>query len=217
MAIRLPRAITSFQKLTETDLITSAQAVKDGLVASVATFPTPVVSAVLLQGFIDDYTTKLGLAVDGSKQSTAAKNHAKFLLKNALRSDAAYVNQIIFNLIATGTSYGDAQDKILQSGYELSKDPAPIGGLAAPVVKKFSSPSIGQLYVLTNRIYGAKSYEMIIRPVTTPEAAWSTYAFPTSRITLTGLQSATQYEFRIAGIGADVVRVFNSITRQVII
>lgn len=215
MGQRLPFAATKFQ-MKQDDFAVKAQAIHDGLVASIATFPTPPILPLALQGLIDDYNDALAAAVDGSKESTAAKNFAKFQLKNALRADAGYVNQIIFNLISAGTSYDDAKVLILGSGYDLSKDPVPAGPLStAGMLKKMSSPSVGTLYILMRRVSGASGYSVKLGRVDTGEQ--KTYSFSNTRITITGLVSGVEYNAMIAAIGANPVRNYDVQDNQVII
>lgn len=217
MATRLPKANTAFQKYSNTDLVTYAQAIHDGMLAAIATFPTPPVSAAALQTLIDNYEAALAASIDGSKLQKAQMHRTRALLWNALRSIAAYVNQIIYLQISQGASYEDAEALILSTGFELSKQPEPVGELPAPIVRSWSSPQIGQLYILVERLPGARAYEVVYKIVGQPDSSEQTAVSPSTRIKINGLTSGQNYSFRVAGVGSETLRMFGSANTQVII
>lgn len=217
--IRFPKANTWFQNQTETSLATYAQNIHDGLLASIATFPTPPVLPAALQTLIDNYSAALALATGpgAGKINTANKNSTKVLLVNALRQDAQYVNQIIVGLIGGGTiDYTAAGALIISSGYQLSKDPVPAGPLPNVVFKKYGSFVKGQYYILLEKVVNAKGYAVKI--VDNTAGTGVEMSFPNVRITITGLISGHEYTFSVAAIGASPERSFGSqLTGQFII
>lgn len=217
MPVKLPKANTAFQLQTDSSLAAYAQNVHDGLLSAIATYPTPPVLPAALQILIDTYSVALAASIDGSRYDTAVKKEAKLALVNALRVDCTYVNQLTYNLVSGGLPYADAQVLILSTGYVLSVDPGPIGLLPAPILIKHSSPSPGQLYILLEKLFGARSYELSWRIVATPEVVYSVSGFPSSRIRLDGIPSGSTVEFFLAGIGASPIKSFTTIFTQVII
>lgn len=218
MPIRFPKANTWFQRLTDADLAPYAQNIHDGLLASIAIFPTPPVLPVDLQLLIDSYVSALSLATGpgAGKINTANKNAAKQVLLLALRQDQQYVNQIISGLIASGTSYDTAASNIIATGYQLSKDPTPAGPLPAVIIKKNGSFNKGQYYILLEKVVNAKGYTVKIVDNTASTATEQT--FPNVRITINNLISGHNYTFAIAAIGANTNRNFSTqITDAIII
>lgn len=218
MSVRFPKANTWFQKQTDSTLLTYAQGIHDGLLAAIATFPTPPILPAALQTIIDDYAAALSLAIGpgAGKINTANKNKTKLTLVLALRRDAAYVNNIIIGLISTGTSYADAQALIISTGYQLSADPVPAGPLPAVMVRKYGSYTKRQFYILCEKVNNAKAYTVRVFDVTANTAFEK--SFPTTRITLTELISGHEYTFAIAAVGANPTRNFaTQITGQFIL
>lgn len=217
MPTRLPKANTYFNHYDNANLVTQGQNVVNGMTTSVADFPTPPISLVDLQSAVGNYSTALSLSMGGSKQQRTAMRAARTLLKNNLRQTCNYVNQVIYDDIAAGTSYSDAQDLITGTGFQLSLDPTPAGPLAKPTVRTYGSPQIGQLYVLLEKLVGAKTYQMNIGLAGSDQSTWKVYTFPNTRMTLPGLTSGQQYQFMLMGVGASTVRTFSDIFSQVII
>lgn len=218
MPTRLPFAALKANNTKDNNLRDYAQAVHDGLLASIATFPTPPVLPASLQTQIDTYTAALAAASDRGKAEVQAKNTAKFNLIRSLRTDCAYVNQIIFKMIASGTSYDAASDLILGTNYELSKDPTPAGLLPKPTIKQNYSRVIGQLYILVESLgRNCRSYQVNIGLTGTSENTWKTLVFPNGRITIENLTSAQSYSWRVAGVGTNTSREFTDVYTNVII
>lgn len=207
MPIRLPKAATKMNR-PQDDLAVYAQNIHDGLLASIATFPTPPVLPAALQTLIDTYTAALAAAFEGSKAQTAAKNLAKLELMSALRVDAGYVNQIVFNLISGGTTYDDAQTIILETGYELSRDPTPAGPLLIGAVKNAGSFAKGQFSCLIERVPNAIGYQVKYAPDVV-DAVTKFATFTNGRIVINGLTSGVYYTFELAAIGTNPTRTYN--------
>lgn len=209
MAARFPKANTAFDKQTDTNLATYAQGIHDGLLASVGTFPTPPVSVAVLQGYIDNYVAALALATGpgAGKENTANKNYLKQILKDALRTNAFYVNQLIAAAILAGNSYLSQQTDILATGYELSADPAPAGALPSVEFIKYGSFNKGQYYILCRKIPNARGYVVRVVDLTSLANPYEV-SIPSTRITLLGLISGHEYTFMVAAIGSNPTRNF---------
>lgn len=211
MATRFPKANTAFDKQTDTNLATYAQAINDGLAASVADFPTPPVSTVTLQGQIDNYVAALALATGpgAGKENTSNKNYIKQQLKDSLRTNNFYVNQIIAANILAGNSYLSQQTLILATGYELSLDPTPAGMLPPVEFIRYGSYTSGQYYILLKKIPNAKGYVVRVIDITAGADPYEV-SIPSTRITLFNLISGHEYTFMIAAIGSNPTRDFSS-------
>lgn len=215
MASRLPKANTQFAKLTSANLGTFAQAVHDGLLAAVATYPTPPIMPAALQTSITTYNTAYAASIGGSKEQRAAFHTARFNLRNALRVDATYVNSVTWGLIQTGTDYPTAKGLILSTGYALSVDPAPVGVLPVCSATTWGSFQSGTFTARLVRIPGAKAYSVIVGDQNTGKTY--TLTFTTSRILITDLIPGHQYVFSFAAIGANPTVTYGfQITQYVI-
>lgn len=201
--VRLPKANTWFVHYKDTQLATIAENIRLGLLATIADFPTPPVLPAALSGLITTYVAALAAAVDGSKQQTATKEAAKIQLQNALRLDCKYVNQIIYGDVFSGMTYEDAQALILSTGYQLSKDPEPVGNLPQAEIKKYGSPKPRQLSILVIAIPGARGYQVDYWITGEARNTAITFMSATSRILIPNLTSGQQLTFTVIGIGAN--------------
>lgn len=217
MPERLPFAVLGLKDFPQDDVVSKAQAVHDGLLASIATFPTPPVLPAALQILIDNFAAALAAAVTLGVNETAAKNEARLQLDNALRVDAAYVNQLIYNLNASGTSYSALKTLITGTGYALSKDP--IAPAPLPQPENFRSKSInkGQIKATVNNFPNQRGLEFWYRKITIPASPWTVLAWPNIRVTIDGLDSGSTYEMQCAYIAAVPTRNFTIILTQVVI
>lgn len=215
---KLPKANTWLQHYDNAGLGDQAQIIVNGLTASIADYPTPPVGAVALQSLVTEYTVSLAASIGGNRQQKKEFNAIKVSLEYSLRTDAAYVNQIVVGLINDMTfNYDAAAASIAGTGYQLSVDPSPAGPLTAPVIKKFGSPKIGQLHVQLISVTGAKSYVLYAGTTGTDPNTWIAYPWPNTRIRVNGLTSASTLDFRAVAIGTSPVRNFSVIKTQVII
>lgn len=210
----LPRAVTKFGTLKNSQLVVQSQSIHDGLVAAVADFPTPTVPVADLQTYIDDYTTALTASIDGSKEQRSVMHKTRLVLKNALRTNANYVNQLVSLQILSGVSYPDASNLILSTGYELFNQSNPAGVLPSPVPKKFGSPAKGQFYMLLIKVPNAKGYEVRLTDLNGDTSV--TLTFSRRSILITGLISGHLYNAQLASIGANNTRTFDTQIDQVI-
>lgn len=218
MPLKLPKANTDFGGLTDTNLSIQAQAIKAGLAASVADFPTPPVDPTSLQALIDAYNSALALATGpgAGRVNTERKNAAKLALKNALRADQQYVNTVIYTEASSGVDYATLQTMVLGTGYLLNKQPTPAGPLPAPNVIKNGSFNKGQIYILLEKVPNAKGYSVKILD-TAPGSIQQVMAFPGTRITIPNLVSGHTYDIAIASIGANPTLNYSIQFEQVVI
>lgn len=217
MAERLPLACTQFQQ-KQTDFLAFAQNIHNSMAIApaVTLFPTPPVLLPALQALITDYGNSLTLAAGRGLENVSEKNASRKRLQNALRTNAAYINQILQALVAAGTDYATIKADIASTGYHLSIDPLPAGPLPAPTIFRYKSVVKGQLDIHVLKVFGAKSYliEYTIDASTDKQTAISS----TSRIKIPGLPSASVVHASVCAIGANTsARNFSVVVDQVIV
>lgn len=217
MPERLPFAAMKFQELRQDELVDRGQAVVDGLLAAIAIYPTPPVLPAALQILVDNYSAALAGAVLGGKYNTKAKDNTKFLLINALRVDASYVNQLTYNLNASGTSYAVLRANVTLTGYELSKDPIPPAPLSAPENFRAKSLNPGEIYFACDAVKNYKCLQIEYRSVTPTLGELVVFASPRVRGIITGLTKGVQYQLQCVFVGASPVKNYSNIIYQVCI
>lgn len=216
MGQRLPRANWQTTKLTNANLSNYALAIVNGLTAAIAIYPTPPVLPAALQTILNNYNTALAASIGGSKLERKTMAMWRENLRAAIRQDGQYVNQISWNNITQGQTYDAASEDIVSSGYQLGIDPSPVGPLPEAVIKKWSSPKIGQLHALVIKIPGARAYLVQYGSEGTDPDTWTNVTFPSTRINIFNLTSATSISFIVSGVGSSPVRNFSAIKTQVI-
>lgn len=217
---RLPKANTNYNDQKQSQLVISAQSLKNGLTAQAVTFPTPPITLVAYQGFIDTYQGTLASAFKGSKTQTSNKNNAKKALIQNTKSMVQYVNQVVQDTYNTTPSvnYDSLRALILSAGIDDSKivgRPNPSGNeRQTSVINAVAKTLSGRRNVngiLRARVKGAKKYDpkankmykLAYRVKAVPPAAdlpWNYYASTTTRIQVTGLPSGL-YQIMTAGVG----------------
>lgn len=218
MPERLPSACTYLPRQKQDDLVNFTQGVCNGLLAAIAIFPTPPVLPADLQILLNTYIAALTAAELLGVNETAEKDNAKFNLENALRVDAAYVNQLVYNLVAGGSSYAAMRADITLTGYFLSQDPvAP--GIPLPQPENFRSKSIkkGVIQAYVNSVPRNRGLLFQYRVKATPDNPWLSIAWPNLRPVLNDLNSGSTYQLQCSFIGSSPVQNFSVIIEQVCI
>ena len=103
---------------------------------------------------------------------------------------------------------------LVMTGFSLSKLPQPIGVLPKP--QRFTAVPlrVGIVKLNLRAIYGAKSYRFEYRKK--GDTTWQVVVNTKSMLMLTELESGVQYEFRVAGIGTNVERVYSDVLNSYI-
>lgn len=119
------KAVIDFSPYNRDELLTIAQAIKTGMTASAAIYPSPPVGMVPLATQITNYQTKLAARASRATADINAFNVARGLLENDLALNGGYVNI---------TGNGDPTS-IIASGYPYystarQADPNPPGAPA---------------------------------------------------------------------------------------
>lgn len=216
MAHRLPTANLFAGKYTDSQLISRAQQVHDGITADpFAIFTTPPVLMVDLQSSIDGYRSASAAAIKGSKADTVAKNNAKLTLILQLKQLSIYVSQVSSaNYDNSPVGYEITRQNIISSGFLVSFSPipvSPVNGIQTPKVRRAISEASGTLKILirqyTNANRNTLLYQVQYRTSATtnpvaPAGDWQTQTFTgQNEILLTGLTSGLSYDWQIGAIG----------------
>lgn len=220
-----------FGRYTDSQLQSAAQSLHSGLTAQAVTFPTPPITLLAFQGFIDAYKTASGAAIHGSKTDTTNKKDAKQDLINNMRSMVQYVNQVVNDTYEStpSSNYSSLQALVLSAGIkdlQFLKRPNPNGNTRIPVTinTKTGGNNILTVRVKGTKKYGSKNvkgYQMQYRHKVTPPTPindW-TLKIGSSRIEVIDV-TAGIYEYRVAAIGGikrDQTQVIWSDIQEVVV
>jgi len=190
----------STHNYSDKELAVQGQTVSDNLTDN-PTFPTLKDAAAAIKAASDILNGYLASMATGNKQLTAEKNVARTTLENLLSTTALKVQDI---------SGGD-EVKILSSGFEINRKPAPVGVLdqVMNVQVKLGITS-GSLDITWDVVNHAYSYE--IRFTKNPKTDASVYTSVTStkhKVTLENLTPGQTYIVQVAGVGSDPKRVWS--------
>lgn len=154
--------------------------------------PNPDLASIstAIQELAEAYEAALDLGMT-KKAIMREKNEA---LNNLMRTLRDYVNEV-----------GNGDEVILMSsGFDLAKLPSPIGALSAPInLRALYSETPGEVNLRWKPVYGAATYKAQYKPDGQDNAEWLDAGLSTKgRFTVTGLNNAQYYWFRVAASGA---------------
>lgn len=175
-----------------------------------ANFPTPDPTLVALGDGADALEAAYNVAQaarETAKQKTDLQDAANAAANTLLTAEGNYVQS---------KSGGDLV-KIQSAGMDVRAEAAPIGDLPAPGnVSASEGDHDGEIDIHWNRVRGAKSYVVQYTTTPTTAASWVNGPIATkTKATVTGLNSATKYYLRVAGIGAAGQGAFSELASQV--
>ena len=175
-----------------------------------ANFTTPDPALTAIADGADALETAYNTAQaarEAAKQKTDLQDTANVAANALLTAEGNYVQ----------SKSGGNGPKIQSAGMDIRADAAPVGDLPAPAnVSASEGDHDGEIDLHWNRVKGAKSY--VVQYTTTPtnNASWVNGPVATkSKATVTGLNSATKYFLRVAGIGAAGQGAFSELASQV--
>lgn len=218
MGQRLPRSNNWIIHLTNANLVTYAQTVHDlMLVTNSAYFPNPPIPAVAFQDMINAYSTQLSASIKGSFVDRSLMRAERAILRNALQQLSNYVNQIVTAALSAGESYDELSNLVSISGFQIGKQPAPIGPMPEPTIKLAASNFRGQLNILIKpKINGAKTYNLVWGITGTDQSTWQTIPFANTRINATGMPSGSSVSWYIFAKGSNPVSTATAIQTNII-
>lgn len=189
----MSKTIYNFKNFSDTQLDTEAENVFTKMSGN-ASFPTPTPKLTVLENHLGEYRSALAEAALGDRHRVEVKNQKREQLEHTLRSLALYVEQVA------------AGDKaiILSAGFGIRKPAEGAGNMpeVADFRVKYDTPGSGMAHLSVKYQRNARLYRFEHRPVGTEE--WITTTASHSRVTLEGLESYQQYEFRAAYVGTGV-------------
>jgi hypothetical protein len=155
-----------------------------------SSFPTPAVSMAALTAANEALTAAIAAAAQGGKQLTAAKNAAREVLVELLRTQAAYVQSVAQNDLTV----------ILSSGFDVNRTDRTRHVLPKPVVLNIDNFASTQLMVRLGAVDNARSYEFRTR---VGSAEWQNAGvFTKSRgVLLENLTPGTTYDIQARAVG----------------
>jgi hypothetical protein len=191
---------TGFVRYRNDTLDNKAREIIQGLTGNV-NFASPEPPLADLEAALLAYQDALAQASKGGMERTAVKNERRKELEVLLKRLAVYVEDI-----ARGN-----EAALLSSGFDLAKVPEPIGILARPAkVKVSSGPVPGSVKVIADGVPGADAYLFECTPAPHSEASvWDKQAGTARTFIFTNLIRAREYTFRVAGVGANPMRVYS--------
>ena len=170
-----------------------------------AAFPDPVPDIVSITTANQEYITARRDAETGDHEKVAVKNQKRKALEDLLGKLGLYVE-----------ANGNNDEAILiSSGFSLKKEREPVGILPKPTGFSVHATEKGMIQLDLNAIKGAESYLYEYRSL--GEANWTVRISTKSDLLLTGLESGKQYEFRVAGIGANPERVYSDVLQSYVL
>lgn len=160
-----------------------------------ASYPTPPVALAAMTTAGDDLEQAIEEATNGSKASKEARNAIVVEVQDMLRTVADYVRM---------TAGGDAA-MLATSGYELAKQPQPIGvpGIAREMQVRITN-SKGTLELRWRAVHGAHGYQVwMTASDPNVEANWEAIGYSTrSSHLVSALESYKAYWFCVSAIGS---------------
>ncbi len=190
----------SMHNYSDKELAIQGQTVSENLTDNL-NFPTLKETATAIKTASDILYGYLANMATGNKQLTAEKNVARLNLENLLGATALKVQDI---------SGGD-EVKILSSGFEINRKPAPVGELDQVMnVKVKLGKTSGSLDISWDVVNHAYSYE--IRFIKNPKTDTSVYTSVTCtkhKVTIENLSPGQTYIIQVAGVGSNPKRVWS--------
>jgi hypothetical protein len=201
------KAVIDFTRVKDNDLTETSMLVHKKLSAN-PDFPTPSPTLTVFLAAIEDYSTALVKAKDGTKQDTADKNAKRKILEEMLADLGNYVNI---------TADGDLV-KLEGSGFPLTKIPEPVGILEQPKSFKVTDGiEPGSVTVENSVVAKATGYIVLYYEVKTDgiipanDSEWQSKVFSKASGLITGLKSGKKYVFKSAATSseANAINLYN--------
>ena len=178
-------------KKTDAALLEYANNIITSLDLHAASFPGADIAG--LKTSRDTYTAKLAVVKNGTPSQTVAKNNARTVLENNLKSVANDCAEI-----------ADGNEEIfLRSGYEIKSKPTPSGMLPSPKIIDLSVGSMeGTLMFQFKGVPNANAYEVNYGLFSTEPDTWTMLSVTTAGKNLIGeLKSNEKYSVRVRAVG----------------
>lgn len=204
--MRKRKIIIDFSKVRDNDLNEKSDHILKSMDGN-PNFTTPKPELNKVREAAKNYSEALANAQDGSKEDTAIKNQKREELEDLLSALGRYVQD---------TAEGD-EVKMLSSGFDLSKQPEPVGALPAPKVFQVEmGENAGELAVTQSANGKADGYivQYAEEKIPANESDWREKVSSRHTVVLRGLKSGVRYFLRGAAFGSSAELNFcDSISR----
>lgn len=194
--MKKPKLVIGFSRYRNKELLTKAQFIVDSMLGKkeFAAFADDVEA---LKKLTESYAHTLSKAESRSINDVAAMNETRLGLEGLLK-------QLGLRVEAT---FGGDEVQLVNSGFNLAKDRAPIGILAKPANFKAQVLAKGMVELRFDAVHGADSYQYEYRQVGATN--WIVLIRSKSNMLLNDLTSGAEYEFKVAAIGTAEERVYS--------
>lgn len=155
-----------------------------------SSYPTPIIALPDITAANNVFAAAIAAAAQGGTQLTAAKNAAREVLTQLLRTQAAYVQSLA----------GEDLTVLLSSGFWNNATDRTRKPLPKPVILNIDNVATTQLMVKAGRLDNARSYEARIRVGSQDWASVGVYTKSRGML-LPGLIPGTMYDVQVRGVG----------------
>ncbi len=195
------KIIINYGRLGDTELEQKTQEILAALTGNAA-FPTPQPPLADVQTALDEF--------EAAMLAAANRDHIKIELKNLKRE--ALLAQLNRLAQYVQVSSDGGMEKMLSSGFDLSKTRGPVGPLPKPSGFKVSAIGTGTMKLSLNAIDGADNYQYEYRKADSEN--WQMQILSKSRVSISGLESGMEYLFRVTALGSNPTRVYSDVLRS---
>lgn len=184
--------------LSDADMLTLGTGVKNAMTTNAAEFPDSAAAVTALGTALTAFTASRQAAEDGKVAQQAlvdAKDNDRDTVEDCLRTLARQMDEV---------AKGDV-NVIHDAGMQATSERAPVSMTQVLNLSVTTGDEEGTLDAQWDPVRGARIYKVQVSSDTsTPPGNWTDKATPTkSRITLTGLPSATKMWVRVKAVGAN--------------
>lgn len=191
MAKKQTKAIVCFVTETDSDLLTLAGSIIEGLTGN-AYFQNPVPSIAVVTAVRDAYKESLVAAGSGKRTAIITKQESRLVLEDMLNKLGNYVNTI-----ARGNDVALASTR-----FPLTKQPEPAYLGSFEKISLAPGANGGTLECKLTRVKNSKAYTFMITEDPQPdESLWRSYTTTMCSYTFTNLQPGKKYWVKVSVAG----------------
>lgn len=170
-----------------------------------AVFVTPVPTMTVLKDACDEFQSALNSALGGDRVLVAQKNTYRQTLVNHLHTLGHYVL-----MTAAGNRF-----IAVESGFTLSKEPAPVVINKPTGLTVENSNQAGQLLISIRKVRGAVAYmHQYSSDPALKEESWMCMTSSATKCKLPGLKAGTIYFIRVGAIGTKDQVLFSDVASK---
>ncbi len=198
---------TGFSRFSDPDFGNKASGIQIAMTGN-ADYPNPIPTMADVGTQVTDFLNKLSVAQSRDRNAIAAKNQARLLLTDTLKTLGNYV---------TLTANGDRQ-MLISSGFDLNKLGEPVPPLKKPKnMQVTDGPNPGECTVSVDGMKEARSflYQYTPDPIT-ETSVWITESGTSKSYTFTKIQRNKMYWFRIGAVGTNGQLIYSDVVSRIV-